>query len=302
MGSGLHEWALVVFTVLAQTAVGCFILFTLFARTPFGQQQTARLHYAMTALWVLIAIGFTFSTLHLGSPHRAFNALNRIGLSNLSNEIATGSAFFALGGGYWLLATLPQLPETWLKRFHLQGVAKLAEKLTAWYGLMRLAVCVVGVIFIYAMSALYRIPTVPTWNSLFTPINFGLTALIGGSALALTLFKVANIGQTMQKAVWGLGIVGVFVAAVVSYLHYQELSTIQTAIFKATDLVPNYIALMIARIGLLLVAFGLLWLNRQKGIAIISAVAFAGVFVAEAIARILFYSTHMTVGLKALGH
>lgn len=51
-------------------------------------------------------VGFAASMLHLGSPLRAMNALNRLGASPLSNEIATGSLFFALGGLYWLLAVL----------------------------------------------------------------------------------------------------------------------------------------------------------------------------------------------------
>lgn len=37
---------------------------------------------------------------------RAFNSLNRVGASALSNEIASGSVFFAIGGIGWLLAML----------------------------------------------------------------------------------------------------------------------------------------------------------------------------------------------------
>jgi anaerobic dimethyl sulfoxide reductase subunit C (anchor subunit) len=49
-------------------------------------------------------VGFIASTLHLGSPMRAFNSLNRVGASSLSNEIASGALFFAVGGIGWLLA------------------------------------------------------------------------------------------------------------------------------------------------------------------------------------------------------
>jgi anaerobic dimethyl sulfoxide reductase subunit C (anchor subunit) len=57
----------------------------------------------MFGLWVLMGIGFIASTLHLGSPMRAFNSLNRVA-SSLSNEIASGALFFAVGGLGWLLA------------------------------------------------------------------------------------------------------------------------------------------------------------------------------------------------------
>lgn len=40
-----------------------------------------------------MGVGFIASVMHLGSPLRAFNSLNRIGASGLSNEIAAGSIF-----------------------------------------------------------------------------------------------------------------------------------------------------------------------------------------------------------------
>ncbi|MBX4298826.1 dimethyl sulfoxide reductase anchor subunit, partial [Mycobacterium tuberculosis] len=46
----------------------------------------------------------------LASPLRAFNSLNRVGASSLSNEIASGAIFFAVGGIGWLLAVCKKLP------------------------------------------------------------------------------------------------------------------------------------------------------------------------------------------------
>ncbi|MGO0765187.1 DmsC/YnfH family molybdoenzyme membrane anchor subunit, partial [Citrobacter freundii] len=82
---------------------------------PESQQRVIA---CMFGLWVLMGIGFIASMLHLGSPMRAFNSLNRVGSSALSNEIASGSIFFAVGGIGWLLATLkkmsPALRNLWL--------------------------------------------------------------------------------------------------------------------------------------------------------------------------------------------
>lgn len=105
MGAGLHELPLVFFTVFAQAVVGAFIGLCVVLLTSQGKASADRLHYAMTVLWVLMALGFVASTTHLGSPERAFNALNRVGASDLSNEIFTGSIFFALGSAYWVVAT-----------------------------------------------------------------------------------------------------------------------------------------------------------------------------------------------------
>ncbi len=50
-----------------------------------------------------MGLGFLASIMHLGSPMRAFNSLNRVGASGLSNEIAAGSIFSlsAVSGGWW---------------------------------------------------------------------------------------------------------------------------------------------------------------------------------------------------------
>lgn len=98
----------------------------------------------MFALWVLMGIGFIASMLHLGSPMRAFNSLNRVGSSALSNEIASGSIFFAVGGIGWLLAVLKKLSP-------------------ALRNLWMLLTMVLGVLFVWMMVRVYNsIDTVPT--------------------------------------------------------------------------------------------------------------------------------------------
>ena len=86
------ELPLVFFTVLAQCAVGGYLLVIAHLNSiPDGKQR--RLVAMKTIFFVLafMTIGFASSTMHLGSPLRAFNSLNRVGGSGLSNEILTGS-------------------------------------------------------------------------------------------------------------------------------------------------------------------------------------------------------------------
>ncbi len=107
MGNGWHEWPLVLFTVLGQCVVGATIvsgLGWLALGGPTGSPAAAGAQYVF--IWLLMGIGFLASVMHLGSPLRAFNSLNRIGASALSNEIASGALFFAVGGFWWLLAVL----------------------------------------------------------------------------------------------------------------------------------------------------------------------------------------------------
>ncbi len=96
MGSGWHEWPLMIFTVFGQCVVGGFIVLALaLMKGGLRPESQQRVITCMFGLWVLMGIGFIASMLHLGSPMRAFNSLNRVGSSALSNEIASGSLFFA---------------------------------------------------------------------------------------------------------------------------------------------------------------------------------------------------------------
>ncbi|WP_244262436.1 DmsC/YnfH family molybdoenzyme membrane anchor subunit [Vibrio metschnikovii] len=149
-----HEFPLVIFTVFAQTAVGAFFLVCLlFLFGSPSEQQKMSMMKSLFFVWVLMGIGFAASTFHLGSPLRAFNAFNRVGHSWLSNEILTGSLFFALGGLLWLLSVL-KVASAALRR-----------------GLMVTAM-VMGIIFMYAMARLYMIETVPTWAYAVYTIKF----------------------------------------------------------------------------------------------------------------------------------
>ena len=166
MGSGWHEWPLMIFTVFGQCVVGGFIVLALaLMKGDLRAETQQRVITCMFALWVLMGIGFIASMLHLGSPMRAFNSLNRVGSSALSNEIASGSIFFAVGGIGWLLAVLkklsPALRNLWL-----------------------LLTMVLGVLFVWMMVRVYNsIDTVPTWYSVWTPLGFFLlsAAARGGS-------------------------------------------------------------------------------------------------------------------------
>ena len=127
MGSGWHEWPLMIFTVFGQCVAGGFIVLALaLLKGDLRAEAQQRVIACMLGLWVLMGIGFIASMLHLGSPMRAFNSLNRVGASALSNEIASGSIFFAVGGIGWLLAMLkklsPALRTLWL--VHMQEFAK----------------------------------------------------------------------------------------------------------------------------------------------------------------------------------
>ncbi len=121
-----------------------------------------------------MGIGFLASVMHLGSPLRAFNSLNRIGASALSNEIASGALFFAVGGFWWLLAVLEKMPATLGK---------------VWLAIAML----LGLLFVLAMTRVYQINTVPTWYNGYTTSAFFLTVLLSGPLFAALLLRLAKV-------------------------------------------------------------------------------------------------------------
>ena len=116
MGNGWHEWPLVLFTVLGQSVAGAIIVSGLgWLSLNNNSEARQRLVRGMFFIWLIMGIGFLASIIHLGSPLRALNALNRVGSSALSNEIASGALFFAVGGFWWLVTILGKMPRVLAK-------------------------------------------------------------------------------------------------------------------------------------------------------------------------------------------
>ena len=229
-----------------------------------------------------MGIGFIASTLHLGSPMRAFNSLNRVGASSLSNEIASGAIFFAVGGLGWLLAAVKKLPS---------GLRAL------WL----IVTMVLGVVFVWMMVRVYNtIDTVPTWYSVWTPMSFFLTMFIGGPLLGYLLLRVAGINGWAMRLLPAVSLLALVISTVVALMQGAELATIHSSIQQASALVPDYGSLMAWRVVLLTAAL-VCWIAPQligysPALPLLS-LAFVLVLAGELIGRGVFYGLHMTVGL-----
>ncbi|HHL2499283.1 TPA: dimethyl sulfoxide reductase anchor subunit family protein [Yersinia enterocolitica] len=282
MGMGWHEWPLMVFTVLGQCVVGGFIVLGLaliFGGLSRGQQQ--RVHRSMFALWVLMALAFIASTLHLGSPMRAFNSLNRVGESALSNEIAAGSVFFVVAGFYWLLAFLDKMP--------------------ALLGKIWLVVAIMlGVVFVYAMCRVYSIDTVPTWDNIYTPLGFVLTVFIGGPMLGYLLLQWADINGRAMLQLPMVSVLALIISLASVIMQAASLPLIYSSVQQASQLIPDYGTLMVWRLVLLVLGLGC-WIcpliRGRTPMTLGMIFAMLLIIAAELIGRGVFYGLHMTVGM-----
>ncbi|WP_283125928.1 DmsC/YnfH family molybdoenzyme membrane anchor subunit [Providencia stuartii] len=282
MGSGIHEWPLMFFTVIGQSVAGAFVMMAaVLLSGKLSADLNRRVHYSMFGLWLLMGIGFLLSTIHMGSPLRAFNAFNHLGASSLSNEIASGALFFALGGLYWLLAVLNKMPA---------ALGKL------WL----IVVMVLAAVFIVAIPRVYQIETVPTWNNSYTIINFVLTAFLGGPILAALLLRIARFDLQCIRRVPALSIVALLVSVAVAISQGFDLASIETPVQRAVDLVPDYGILMDIKIVAIAMGLGC-WIMplvaRRNPSVLNMIIGFLFVFAGEIVGRGVFYGLHMTVGM-----
>ncbi|MBE8577898.1 dimethyl sulfoxide reductase anchor subunit family protein [Vibrio sp. OPT18] len=278
-----HEWSLIFFTVLAQTAVGGYLLIGARALV-LGHDQEKLNSYKvpMFILWALMGLGFMFSTTHLGSPLRAFNAFNQLGSAWLSNEVFFGAAFFAVGGLQWLLSVLKK-----------GGVA--IQKA------LMVGAMVLGVIFMYAMINVYMINTVPTWDNIYTPLSFIMTMVVGGLLLSQFVIVFANDSRfTVDRNITMLAVIAVAISLLVTVGKLNLIGDIQTSAAKASELVDGLGSYVILQVALLMASL-LIWilpmLNKAKVNPVNLGLALVLFLASELIGRGLFYSLHMTSGL-----
>lgn len=284
MGNGWHEWPLVLFTVLGQCVAGALIVSGYGWLTTKDDAVKQRIVRSMFFLWLVMGIAFLASVMHLGSPLRAFNSLNRIGASALSNEIASGSLFFAVGGLWWLVAFLGKMPAT---------LGKI------WLLLSML----LGLVFVYAMTNVYQIDTVPTWYNGYTTLAFFMTMLLSGPLFAALLLRAAGVSCSPARFA-GISVLALLVTVAVVVLQGLSLCEIHSSVQNAGALVPDYASLQVWRILLLVAGLGC-WicpLVRRKEPSVGGlALGLVSVLAGEIIGRGLFYGLHMTVGMAVAG-
>ncbi|GAB2884360.1 dimethyl sulfoxide reductase anchor subunit family protein [Nocardioides pacificus] len=302
------ELPLVLFTILAQLAVGSFVVLGvihLVARLRgIPDEQVDKLSDpALYVIGPVMVLGLAASMLHLGNPINALNAVRNIDSSWLSREILLGSAFAALGAAFaatqwfgWLTPRLRQL---------LAGLTAL-----------------VGLGLVFAMSMVYMLPTVPAWDTWATPVSFFTTTFllgtlnIGAAFVGVLAWRrrrgietdegVAGLVPATLRGVAAAAIVLVGVEFVVLPTHAMELATAGGASATSADaIMAGGGAVFAIRLALVFLGAGLLGLllhrvaqvGRERLMLTTVTVAFALVLTSETIGRVLFYDGMVRIGM-----
>lgn len=279
MEAAFSEMPLAIFTTLAPIGAGAFIaLCVAFYTHKFTEEELKRIDKMSFVPFVLAAIGFIASMLHLANPAAAMGAFSNIGSSPLSNEICIGIIFMVVALVYLIMAVTGKLSEGARKGF-VTAVAILAAVFALFTGLA------------------YMIPTVTSWA---TPLNCLQTlgyALAGGAAFAPFLIG-ANSTDAYLKAMKGVSIAGV-VLAVIGVLGQVAITNgAANAAVTGSALVSGAMAPLV--IGIILIAVACVLTIRalpksSMGVALTAICAsVVGVFCL----RLVFYALQISVGLS----
>ncbi len=300
-----REYALMIFTVLAQLSVGMFLVLMVvraYAVKKIGLEKTSKLmNLPIYTVLPVMALAMIASLFHLGKVTHVIGAVPNLGTSWMSREVVMAVVFIIALAVYTFLY--------WRK---LGSEAVLS--LVGWVSV------VIGLVLIYAMSMTYLLPAQPSFNTFATPINFFVTTfLLGGlgfAAVMMVSYGQLNgkesaaykelVGKTLQWTAL-LAIVMVGIEFLVMPLYMGYLSTQGAAALKSLSMmVGEFGGLLAVRIILVFIGAGVMaaYLYRnatvsaaEKSLASYVYGAFVLVLISELLARFLFYATQFRIGV-----
>jgi anaerobic dimethyl sulfoxide reductase subunit C (anchor subunit) len=281
----IKEWALILFTVLSQAAIGAFILLTWFRERNKETAMDAAYRKGTVSLLAVTFVALIASVWHLGRPLLAITALGNLGSSWLSREIFFSGGFFVMLLATVLLEKQPQV-----------------RRICAW--LTALA----GILAVLSMGAVYVRTMYVAWQGFNTFVAFLGTAALLGSVTAGGLLVTFGKGQEsvardLQALVW-VALAAVVIEVAVLPLYLASLAGGSApAQATAAMLAGKYAGALVVRWALALaggmVPLVLVWRKLAAGKVSVNLVytAFVCILAGELVGRFLFYATGVGIGI-----
>lgn len=284
------DWSLVFFTTLAQTSVGIIVVATIVmvSASAGGHHFHLELIPGNPVLPALLMMGVAtlVSFLHLGSPLNAPYSLNNLSGSWLSREI--------LAINLYLLSLLLTLV--------LDGRTGSFDS-TRYLLLLS---SILGLALLWMMMRIYLMPTIPAWNSWYTPVSFFSTATGLGILCVLglsSLMKMHFSGPILNKLTMVLTIV-IMIEWVSCILNQARIQKLQTGIRRPVyDRGPYYRTFLTRMTLLSLILLGLIILQLPTGLVstnnsyIFGGLIFLLTVAQEVLGRQMFYASYFRLGV-----
>lgn len=275
--SFIEELPLILFTVVAQSAVGFSLVYALNNGSSAIEDKSYKKFGVIFV--ALVILGMIISIFHLGDPLHAPYMITRI--------------FGFTQDGNFVISWLP-LEIVGLSLMVLLGLYVFFKGTKTAIYILPIA----GIAMLFAMSNIYgsMAVTIPTWNLNLTILLFFSSALLLGS-IAYAAFIAKNSNEfKIAKVTTILGFV-LFVLALALYTFHignLRLDAISN-IFNLAD--GNYASLITW--GIILCGFALVLVFIDNEQALLTKLAFVIAMVGVFLTRILFYgliTSHMFLG------
>jgi anaerobic dimethyl sulfoxide reductase subunit C (anchor subunit) len=304
----VREWALPVYTILMQLAVGSlFVLWIirLLASSKFSHQEMDRIiRNPILVIAITIIVAMAGAHFHLSKPFQSYLAVLNFKSSWLSREIVFSALFF------WMVVSLLYL--TYFRNYY-----RTLITFVGWLAIL------IGSTLIYCMARIYLLPTQVAWNSTSVIVSFYTTALmLGGMSLACLMILDLKFAE-IQKAddvelraqvitysfAWltvltvALVILSVVIICVQMYLLSKGDLIARTSLSLLIDLylpllVTRFAFLWCAAISLGYAAYRMYKLKiTPQNMLMPVYLSCLLIMVGEIIGRFLFYATHIRIGL-----
>lgn len=305
----LREWALPVYTILVQLALGTFLtlwIIRTFAAAKYGKKRVDHIiDNSVLVIFITIAAGMLGAHSHLSKPLHSILAILNLRSSWLSREIVFNTMFFLLTGIMLYL----QLRSKGSWRF---------KTILGWLAIL------FGIGNVYCMARIYILPTQAAWNTPITVVSFFTTAfLLGVMALASLLImdlrysELRNLPKSELQALviqdslgWMAKAAAVLSVAIIaqqiyllSTLSQNSQVTAQISVLLLLQLYPVLLTLRLGALilGVLSLTLVVAWQARNhrliSDLLVPIYLTCLLVMVGEILGRFLFYATHVRLGI-----
>lgn len=304
----VREWALPVYTILMQLAVGALLI--LWSIRTFIKSSLSSVEIDRVIRNPVLVISFTTAVamlgahFHLSKPFHSFLAIRNFQSSWLSREIVFTILFFLATSYLWFLTRYREDRQNLITY-------------VGWVAIL------FGLVIVYCMASIYLIPTQVAWNSSTVIISFYIAMLLLGIvtiALLLVLdLKFSEIqksegvetrAQVIQYSIFWLTLLA-FLAVLgnITISFYQIYLLDHGDIAAQTSLqllfqlyMPLFIThLLFLGTSPLLLAYAVrrMRMNGFKPQELIFPIYMPCllILIAEIIGRFLFYATHIRIGI-----
>lgn len=286
MELAMHELPLTFFSTLAPLGAGAFFMIALsLCFGEFTKDQIKKID-RLTIIPILVAfVGLVCSVFHLANPMHMLNVANTVGSTPLANEITAFGIFMIVAAVYWIVAMVGGLKN---------GPMRKAFAMVTG---------VLGLISALFVGFAYLIPTIPTWDNLWTPLSIVGFALFGGTLLGLLVTTLAGAGDASVKGKAGTAVFTAFtVGFVLAFVGVIALwvigSTASAAVLPVGSLAGSMIWAFVLFIILSLLAYGIGFAAiKISPLTVFVVVGLVLAAVAIFLARMCFYALQIGVGL-----